>query len=126
MQLPGDVSRVQEDNQKRMKEKDLKVQPFIIVVGPEINEPDNFLVIIDDQQYETSSALKAIDICFKSYHVFNAMYPFPSNHLWYLIQRSFYKFETPFDKPISSILDILSATNYAEYIFNHVRVSDLF
>ena len=64
-----------------MHEKGLTVQPFIVVVGPELNQPENFFLCIDDQQYEISTALEAIDICFKSFHVLGALYPPPSLHL---------------------------------------------
>lgn len=54
IQSPDDVSRVQEENRKQMKEKDLKVQPFIIMFGSEANVPQEFFLCIDNQQYELS------------------------------------------------------------------------
>lgn len=92
----------------RIREKGLTVQPYIIVIGPELNQLEKLYVIIDEIKYEVTSAKEAIDICFKAFHVFNANYPAPGEHIWLLIQRSLFKFTTKLDKIIPYIIETVT------------------
>ncbi|KAL0116442.1 hypothetical protein PUN28_009827 [Cardiocondyla obscurior] len=83
--------------------------PCIIVVGPTLLEISSFFVSIDKILYNVVSAFKAIDTCFKVFHVLNIEYPAASDHIWLLIQRELYKFSTEYDKNPSYILEIISA-----------------
>lgn len=55
-----------------------------------------------------TSVLKAIDTCFKIFHVFNVQYPAASDHIWILMQRKLYKFITKYDKTPPYILEIIN------------------
>jgi len=44
------------------------------------------------------SAIKAFDICFKIFHVFNVDYPIESSDVWLFIQFFFFKITTKYDK----------------------------
>ncbi|KAK0156846.1 hypothetical protein PV327_011578, partial [Microctonus hyperodae] len=44
--------------------------------------------------YQMSSFLQGLDICFKSFHVLNVHYPLDSEHIWLIIQRVLYEFNT--------------------------------
>ena len=89
-----------------MNEEGLTVQPHIIVVGPEVNTVEKIYVVVDEIKYEVESAKQAIDICFKSFHVFHAEYPRPAEHVWLLIQRALYKFSTKSDKLKTDVIEI--------------------
>lgn len=66
-------------------------------------------VIIDDLKYEVATVRKAVDICFKSFQVFNAKYPAECEKIWYFLQRALYGFETEFDCKSPSVLTILNS-----------------
>jgi len=87
----------------------LTIQPYIIVVGPTLTEINGFYVCIDKVLYQVSTALKAVDLCFKIFHVFNVNYPSESEHIWYIVQLCLYKFSTKYDKEISYVMPIINA-----------------
>lgn len=87
----------------------LNVQPYIIVVGPTLAEISSFFVSVDKILYNVTSALNAIDTCFKIFHVFNIEYPAASDHIWVLIQRELYNFTTKYDKTPPYIVEIINA-----------------
>lgn len=82
------------------------LQPYIIhVSGEDLQE---IYVCVDDILYKTNSALEAIDICFKAFHVFHLKYPSACEHLWLLVQKGIYMFDTIYDAEIPHIQNILS------------------
>lgn len=87
----------------------LTVQPYIIVVGPTLDNIEAYFISIDSILYSVSTAFEAIDICFKAFHVLGATYPPASDHLWYLIQYELYNFSTKFDRPIGYIIEVMTA-----------------
>lgn len=74
-----------------------------------VSNEDDFssYIVIDDLKYEVATVRKAVDICFKSFQVFNAKYPAECEKVWYFIQRALYGFETEFDCKSPSVLTIL-------------------
>ena len=80
----ADTINIHEIRKKAMENLGLTVQSFInhsFAVGPTLSEIDSFYVCIDKVLYKALSALKALEICFKSFHVLNAIYPPESKHL---------------------------------------------
>lgn len=62
-----------------------------------MDEITDSYVIIDNIRYRVPSPLRAIDICFKSYQVLHANYPFQSDSLWLFIQKAVYDIHTEWD-----------------------------
>ena len=60
-------------------------------------------VCIDEKLYKVNGVLHALDICFKTFNVFNLQYPIASEHLWILIQKGIYKIDLIYDSDIISI-----------------------
>lgn len=85
----------------------LTVQPYIITVGPDdaVNE---IYVCVDETLYKIDNIFRSLDICFKTFHVFQLSYPVASEHLWILIQRGIYNFDTKWDTNIPFIAHILN------------------
>lgn len=107
-QSAEDISNIQEKRIDKMYQIGLNVQPYIIVVGPTLADISSFFVSIDKVLYNVTSVLKAIDTCFKIFHVFNVQYPAASDHIWILMQRKLYKFITKYDKTPPYILEIIN------------------
>lgn len=85
----------------------IPLQPYIIFVGA-IDSIKEIYVSLDDVLYTVSDIIEAIDICFKSFHVFQLNYPISSAHLWILIQRGIYDFTTKWDSVFTNIEFILN------------------
>lgn len=60
---------------EKLKKQENNIQPCILVVGSLLN-PKQIIVYFDDVKYKLFSVFKAIDICFKLFHVFNLEYPY--------------------------------------------------
>ncbi|XP_076664953.1 uncharacterized protein LOC143367213 [Andrena cerasifolii] len=104
--IPGDVTRIQKEVQERASTSKLTIQPYILIVGS-IENIEDIYICMDEVLYKVSEAIQGIDICFKIFHVFQLVYPFASEHIWLLIQKGIYQFDTPFDKDIVSIQHVL-------------------
>ncbi|CAG9822095.1 unnamed protein product [Phaedon cochleariae] len=79
------------------KEKALKrkisygeVQPYIILVGPQLSETTTAYVVVDKILFKHTSVLKALDILFKTFIALDLKYPPPSEHIHTLIQKVFH------------------------------------
>lgn len=94
--------------QNKMSEMNLTMQPFIIVVGPEITSIEKIYVRIDKTMYEMPSVLKAFDVLFKIFITFNACYPKECENFWYLIQWCVYEIYTASDEKIPFVCSIVS------------------
>lgn len=107
MQIPGDVTKVRETAKQEARKNNLKVQPYIIIVG-DLKKVSEVYVCLDDTLYVIDSVLKAIDVCFKSFFVFQLEYPFDSQHIWLLMQKGMYNISTKYDPILSFTEDIIS------------------
>lgn len=50
----------------------LTMQPFLIIVGPEITTIENIYIRLDTTLYSMPTVLKALDVLFKIFVTFNA------------------------------------------------------
>jgi len=63
----------------------LNVQPYVAIVGKleEINTSLSYYTVINDIiYYKLETPIKALDICFKSFHSFNLEYPQVAEQVW--------------------------------------------
>lgn len=106
LQTAADVTRVRLQTRNFAATIKLTVQPYIITVGPDdtVNE---IYICVDETLYKVDNIIKALDLCFKAFHVFQLSYPFASEHLWLLIQRGIYNFDTKWDISMPFIAHIL-------------------
>ena len=51
------------------------LHPFAIIVGEDFDNITDSSVYIDNFYYRDDSPLRAIDVCFKTYHALYAFYP---------------------------------------------------
>ncbi|XP_029342241.1 uncharacterized protein LOC107885144 [Acyrthosiphon pisum] len=92
---------------KIRKNDKIPIQPCLLVVGT-ILKPSQIMVYFDESKYVFFSIIKALDMCFKIYHLFNIEYPIESISVWLFIQNFFYNIKLPFDKPCPLIKQIIS------------------
>lgn len=74
---------------------DLTLQPFIIVVGIQMDQIRQSIVVLNDVLYECDNFLRAIDLCFKIFSVFNVEYPPEARSSWMFIQKYVYDINEP-------------------------------
>lgn len=107
LQIHDDMTIIREEARKTAQMLQLTLQPYVVVLGPpyEVNEA---YVQVDDILYKVGNILEAIDVCFKTFHVFKISYPLMSEHIWLLIQKGIYNFNTKWDSIIPGTEHILS------------------
>lgn len=85
-------------------------------VGPELGTQDrlevsSFYVVIDHNFFKLESALKAVDICFKSFFSLHLNYPTESEQIWQFVQQFFFKINTKFDKNYQFVSNLVTNLN---------------
>jgi len=106
-QIAGDVTTIRyEAKQHAQMLKNYASAGYTINIdGKDLHE---IYVCVDDILYKTNSALEATDVCFKAFQIFNVKYPSTCEHLWLLIQKDIYMFDTIYDAEIPHIQNVLS------------------
>lgn len=87
-------------------------QLLFIVVGPLINIEEAY-VVVEDQQYKTSSCLEALDLCFKLFFSLHCHYPKASHSMWHFFQLVGYSIVTLPNNPIKSVKELQGLTEEA-------------
>jgi hypothetical protein len=95
VQLANQVREVVSRRRERLYALGERMQPMVVLVG-ELSAISAAYVVLDDTTWLVPTAVKAVDICFKAYHVLHAQYPVES-HAWMLLQRLVYCISTKWD-----------------------------
>ncbi|KAL0098317.1 hypothetical protein PUN28_020841 [Cardiocondyla obscurior] len=104
----GDITKIQENRRAAAANIGTTLQPYVIAVGPTLAKSNEFFLAVDTTIYKILSALEAIDICYKIYHVFDLEYPVESAHLWLLMQRELYHYSNDVDKLTPYVTETIS------------------
>ncbi|KAI0209959.1 hypothetical protein LSAT2_005320 [Lamellibrachia satsuma] len=54
-------------------------------------------LLCEDVLYEVDFLVKAVDICFKVFFIFNAEYPAKAADVWTFVQKGLFNITTPYD-----------------------------
>ncbi|XP_055905635.1 uncharacterized protein LOC129941109 [Eupeodes corollae] len=96
-----------EDHISFLKSKGESIQPFMLGIGDsDLENILNFYVYVDGVKFLFNCFLRAVDICFKTYHLFNLEYPPACTQFWAFIENHFY--DMKITKHISSKMFVLS------------------
>lgn len=104
---PGDIEATKRKQIDFAYSKGLPLQPYILLIGPVLNNITGALVIINNIEIKCNSVVNALDCCFKAYQILDAQYPIPSAHLWYLIQWKIYNYHTKKDQSFAYLNELL-------------------
>lgn len=63
---------------------------------------------LEDNLWHMDSPLRAFDLLFKLYMVFNLQYPIDSQQIWLVIQKALYNIDTKHDAPIPSVISLVN------------------
>lgn len=104
---PGDLDATKKKQVDFAFSKGIALQPYIILIGPNLSNITGSMVIINQYEHKCNSVIEALDFCFKSYQILDAEYPFASMHLWYLIQWKVYTYFSKKDPQIPYLNELL-------------------
>ena len=65
-------------------------QPYILILGGTMLKPQQTFVIIEHRALEQTSLIKAVDVCFKAFYVFDLQYPEKCSGVWEFISAIVY------------------------------------
>ncbi|XP_029341014.1 uncharacterized protein LOC107885082 [Acyrthosiphon pisum] len=100
----NNLTGLQEDIDKRQSKYSqygATIQPYIIFVGKDLSSIDSSYIRVNKKLWCFDCPLKALEICFKSYFVFNCAYPAECYDSWLVIQQYLFKLFTKYDKSTS-------------------------
>lgn len=89
----------------------ITLQPFIMLVGSSFIDFNDIYIVVDETKYKLTSVLKALDICFKIFQVFNLEYPKQSAKVWIFIQKYLYNVHTKYDGQDLSVETLVQSLN---------------
>ncbi|KYM97728.1 hypothetical protein ALC62_11588, partial [Cyphomyrmex costatus] len=90
--IAGDLQRELQTRQDKLANFHLTAQPLPIIVGSNIDTIESCYVSVNDILYKVDTPLRAVDLCFKIFHVMNASYPPEAETAWTFIEQLVYKF----------------------------------
>lgn len=76
-------------------EHETSIQPYIGIIGESILDPKEIYVYWDNIKFRFHNILRALDVCFMIFFVFNFSYPKPSEAVWQVINKYFYNIKDP-------------------------------
>lgn len=83
------MEEIIKERSKFYSEYNIKHQPYAIIAGSLCNVKKAFTVI-DSIVYELNNGIEAVDLCFKSYYVFNIEFSFGCPYIWSFLQEYVY------------------------------------
>lgn len=86
-----------EDYLRNRSENKSPIQPFILIIGTPL-QPKEIIVYFDSIKFKVFTIIRAIDLYFKIFHLFNLQYPIESGAVWLFIKKYLYSIKTKFDK----------------------------
>lgn len=89
------------------------VPPYISLIGS-VQEPQYFMVDFENITYKFFKFSKALEICFKSYFLFNLAFPEACDCIWEFINKQFFKIEID-SYQAKPTLDALMRDIYCKY-----------
>lgn len=88
LQIGISVSEYAERRKRECEQHGITWQPQVLVLGPDALHIEQVFVLMNDVVFPISSTVKAVDICFKLFQVFNIEYPVECRLAWLCIQRA--------------------------------------
>jgi len=84
------------------------IQPYITIVGKDYNSIDTCYIRVNQKLWSFDCPVKALEVCFKSYFVFNCSYPKECYDPWIVIQLELFKLVTVYDRSTATTTSVIS------------------
>lgn len=92
-----------------LKSKKTAIQPFVFAIGDNITSIKEIYTYFDGIKYKFFNIIRAVDICFKIFYIFNLNFPEECVMHWSFIETYFYKM-----KPSTTFPKIHVLCNFLE------------
>lgn len=93
-----------EDHLQHLTSRKTSIQPFLLVVGDNINTIKDIYVYVDGVKYCFTNFWRAVDTCFKIFYVFNLRFPEAALTFWSFIEFFFYELTSEYSNSKVHIL----------------------
>lgn len=101
--MPGDINPAIQRRRAVASKLKIRVQPFVLLVGPTVEHYEACYLVIDDVKYQFNNVLKAFDQCFKAIQVLMTEYSYEARGTWLFIQQALYRISTRYDRKNSTV-----------------------
>lgn len=95
-----------------LEQKGLRLQPHVVAIVQDPSNLDNgccfYAVMSRDIYFGVSTAMIAVDICLKSFFVFDVKFPEAAQSTWLFLQRAVYGIATAKDSSGTKVLQLMS------------------
>ncbi|XP_065354365.1 uncharacterized protein LOC135948838 [Calliphora vicina] len=88
-------------------ERKERLQPRVMVVGPDFSKISDFFVFCDGLKWKCPSYMKCIDIIIKLSYVFNTEYSPKSKQVWSFLEQYFFDLKSEDFSSVANLLSIL-------------------
>lgn len=83
-----------EEHIQHLKKLKRNIQAFIFCIGENIFSFNEIFIYFDDIKYKFFNILRAVDICFKTFYLFNLQFPSEATMFYTFLESYFYQFKT--------------------------------
>ncbi|KAJ8050879.1 hypothetical protein HOLleu_04250 [Holothuria leucospilota] len=104
----ADLEKFKEERHTECRKHSITWQPQVVVLGTSIVDVQQVFAFLNDIIYSVPSVVKGIDVCFKTFQVFNIEYPLECKSPWTFLQKGIYGIETPYDSMTPRVRELLS------------------
>lgn len=104
--------------------RESSVPPYITIIGTLLN-PKTIICDFENMTYKFNSLPKAIDICFKAYHLFLMEYAPPARLMWQFINKQFYGLKDACTYPAVHVLIKTIKGNFQQSLIIHYHVHQI-
>lgn len=91
---------------EELRSKGNPIQPFIVMLELCLSKRKFCYILI-----RLCTILRAIEVCYKIFHLINLEYPLQSFTIWLFIQKNFFGVHSKYDKPFPKLVQILAELN---------------
>lgn len=88
-----------------------RVQPCVLCLGKDILTAKKYYVYYDNIKYDFKDFLRALNMLFKIFQIFNIQYPKESQNVWTFIQTFFFEINLKNDKKIPPLENLKKFLN---------------
>ncbi|XP_071837036.1 uncharacterized protein [Apostichopus japonicus] len=108
LKVGADLEKFKEERHTECRNHSVTWQPQVVVIGTSVLDVQQVFVFLNNIVYSVPSVVKGIDVCFKTFQVFNIEYPLECKSLWTFLQRGIYNIETQYDSVTPRVRELLS------------------
>ncbi|XP_067613875.1 uncharacterized protein [Eurosta solidaginis] len=103
----NDYQRRYDELKSKAMEKCTTLQPLILVIGEELKSLESYYIVFDGVLYKVPTFVRALDLLFKLFHVFNLKYPIEAKFLYDFMEKYFFKFDCSVNSNLLLLINYL-------------------